>query len=467
MRGWLLLLGLVLAGVGVGLAPWEWLLSGALLLICLLHPTFSVAGLIISVTAQDSLQLFGFNLTQVLAVLAALRWLIWLAFHPADVWLNRTTLAWGIWLALLLLSASLSPYGWRVGLPELWRWGVAFLTWLIISTTTRSPWQLTLVVAAILIGPAINALIGLRQFWIGDGPPTFLIPGTPYTRAYGTIGQPNSFAGYLNTAWPIALALLSTAILQLIADLRERRWPAARTIALAAGPGLITMVLLAGLAASFSRGAWVGAACGAFTLAVLVVIRFVRQRCTQIGLIAAAIIGGMVVWVVLPEPIRQRLQSIGGAIGFFDPSSVVVTPANFAVVERMAQLWAGWQLWLSHPIIGVGPGAYNLGYAEVTSPPWLASRGHAHNYYLHVLAEVGLLGLVAYLGLLAMVIGDIRRGLHQTGGIVYAALFGICGMIAAVAGHNLFENLHVLHMSVSIAASWGVAAVLARPYKGI
>lgn len=72
----------------------------------------------------------------------------------------------------------------------------------------RRRWQLWALVACLLLAPAAEAALGLAQFVRGYGPPSFrLAAGLPFVRAYGTIGQPNSFAGYLNMAWPLALAL--------------------------------------------------------------------------------------------------------------------------------------------------------------------------------------------------------------------------------------------------------------------
>jgi O-antigen ligase len=170
---------------------------------------------------------------------------------------------------------------------------------------------------------------------------------------------------------------------------------------------------------------------------------------------------------LLPSALSTRLASIAGSLSLFDPRTVLVTPANFAVVERMAQVWAGWQMFVTHPLVGVGPGAYTAAYQQYALPPWFASRGHAHNYYLHMAAEAGVIGLLAYVGLLVAVVADLRvafvrvTGLHQR-----AILVGICGMIAAMVGHNLFENLHVLHLSVHMAAAWGLAIALVHTPEG-
>jgi O-antigen ligase len=228
---------------------------------------------------------------------------------------------------------------------------------------------------------------------------------------------------------------------------------------------LATGVLLAALGASFSRGAWLGAAAGLFGM-----LLGLGGRAAWFGALLALgaalflALGGA---QFLPEALAARLASMIRVFNFFDPSSVAVTPENFAVIERMAQLWAGWKMWLAHPLVGVGPGSYTLAYQEFTAGPWFASRGHAHNYYLHIAAEAGLVGLASYLALLGSVVADLRVGLRRAGSALQGtALLGICGMIAAMAGHNLFENLHVLHLSVQSAAAWGMAAALAQPPEG-
>ncbi len=72
----------------------------------------------------------------------------------------------------------------------------------------------------------------------------------------------------------------------------------------------------------------------------------------------------------------------------------------------MAQIQAGWRMVRAHPLTGVGPGNYTPAYGDVAVFPWYASRGHAHNYYLHIAAESGLIGLLAYLALLGGLIAQ-------------------------------------------------------------
>jgi len=127
----------------------------------------------------------------------------------------------------------------------------------------------------------------------------------------------------------------------------------------------------------------------------------------------------------------------------------------------MAQMQAGWRMFLAHPLTGVGPGSYTLAYPEFAVGTWYASRGHAHNYYLHMAAEAGIAGLLAYLALLAGLARQAIATLRSARGTFWRSVaIGCCGIIAAVAGHDLFENMHVLSMGVQLAAAWGLLTVI-------
>lgn len=456
---------LAAAGLLLAALPWAWLLLATLGLLPLLSPVFGLALLLLSVTAQDTIRLAGeLTLTQAAAPLALAGWGIWWLTRPARrLGLGRAAALWGIFLLTLLIATALSRYSSGEGMKELWRWGAAFLAWLIAATVVRRAWHVALVLACLVGAPLANALIGLGQSLSGDGPRAFrIVADLPFVRAYGTIGQPNSFAGYMNLGWPLALALAVGVSGQAIALLRQRPAAWRQGLALAAVGVLLwaaAAVLLAALGASFSRGAWLGAVVGLIGLLVSVGGRPALAGAALLCAAGAiALLGGA---QLLPATIASRLASITGALSFFDPSSVSVTPANFAVVERMAQIWAGWRMFLSSPLVGVGPGSYTLAFQEYTSAPWFASRGHAHNYYLHLAAEAGLLGLAAYLALIGGVVAELRAALRHTDApILRAALVGICGMIAALVGHNLFEHVHALHLSIQSAAAWGMATAL-------
>ena len=463
--------GELLAGIGLALA----------LALPLLSPAFGAYLAVLSVPVQELATLpGGLSYTQAAVLLAAAGWGLHLLVRrdAASEPLPRPMAAWLLLLLALLLSASLTPYSATEGLKETARWGGAFLIWLVAATSLRRRWQLYGLVACLLAAPAADAVIGLQQFVSGDGPPTFRIaPDLPYVRAYGTIGQPNSFAGYMNMAWPLALSVAAGATLGLWRDRRAGRRRLLLAL-LALGGWLLTAVLLAALLASFSRGAWLGAAAAALGLAAAasVVILAQDERAQRgdalarrrpslrrrtvialwslIGVAVSAVIA--LSWAgLLPQPLASRLASIGGSLSVFDAGAVEVTAENFAVVERMAHLQAGARMLQARPLTGVGAGNFSVAYPDFAVGTWYASRGHAHNYYLHIAAEAGLIGLAAYLALLgSLVLQGINALRTWNGTLPQCIAVGCCGIIAAVAAHNLFENLHVLNMGIQLAGVW-------------
>jgi O-antigen ligase len=94
------------------------------------------------------------------------------------------------------------------------------------------------------------------------------------------------------------------------------------------------------------------------------------------------------------------------------------------------------------------------------------SLGHAHNYYLNVAAETGLLGLFAYLLFWAAVSWQLAKSARRGPSAIQKALsLGALGVVAHVSVHNLVDNLWVHHLFVHVAIVLGLAQAraLAEP----
>lgn len=455
-------------GVFLALTPLDRLALSAgaalALVLALAHPVLAAGMTVLSVPVQELVVLpGGLSVTQAAVLLTLGSWV----FHtlaraeqhplPADL-----SLLWGGLLFALLLSASVTPYSRTEALRETLRWTVAAVVWMATATAITRRWHVIYLLACLLIAPAVCAGIGIAQFATGDGPPAFRIaPDLPHVRAYGTIGQPNSFAGYLNMAWPLAAALAIVMTGSAWRSGVQRRLTSAGRWALAAILWGTLGVILAALIASFSRGAWIGAAIGVLGMALSLGRRALP---VLLGLAATGVaVALLAIAGMLPEALVTRLASIWRSVAWFDAAAVTVTPENFAMVERMAHLQAGWEMFRSAPLFGVGPGNYSAAYPEFAVGAWYASRGHAHNYYLHMAAEAGIIGVLAYLALIGGVIRQALRALQcATSPLLYSTAVGGCGIIAAVAGHNLFENLHVLNFGIQLAVMWAVVGAIAR-----
>ncbi len=461
--------------------------AGALLILSLIDPIWALYAAVLAVPAQELVTLpGGLSLVQAALLLAAATWLLRILARP-ERWLlaGRVLIGLAALLFALALSTATTPYSQAEAAKETLRWSTVVLVYLLalnsIARSRLAHRKAAGLVACLLLAPAGNALFGLWQFVTGSGPQSFAIAGG-FVRAYGTIGMPNSFAGYMNMAWPLAVALALAAAWGGMLWLLPRRFAAQRpplhhVLPTLAAAGLAAVVLLGALVASLSRGSWLGAAAGAagMLLASLALVgRTARHHIWQwVGL--AAVAGVLLVFVgtmgLLPAALTQRASSIVGNLRLFDVRNVEVKPDTFAVVERMAQIQAAWAMYQEHPLTGVGPGNYTLAYEGkgdfYSRPyfydPWYGSRGHAHNYYIHIAAEAGTLGLLAYLLLLGLLVRQSYIALIGAKSWFWRGIAaGGCGIITGIAVHNLFENLHVLNMGVQLGAVWGLLAAIER-----
>ena len=318
----------------------------------------------------------------------------------------------------------------------------------VMLTVRRGQW-----VAAALVSAAVaQAILGLYQFIFRIGPDYFVILGR-FMRASGTFDQPNPFGGFLGLALPVALSLALWAGATFLRG-EGRRWVAGVWFAYYA---TATAIIAAGLLASWSRGAWLGAAVG-----VLVVLVLRSRRAAILSAVAALALGVVVLLGAfspdaLPQPVVERVQDVPAYFGLTDVLSQPVTDENFSVVERIAHWVAAQRMWAQSPWFGVGPGNYAVVYPAVRLPQWEEALGHAHNIYLNVLGESGLVGLAAYLALWIAVVVWLWRRAQATrqagtadGRWLAAVAVGGLGLVAHLSVHNLVDNLFVRGMVVYI-----------------
>jgi putative inorganic carbon (hco3(-)) transporter len=219
-----------------------------------------------------------------------------------------------------------------------------------------------------------------------------------------------------------------------------------------------------GLLASWSRGGWLGAVVG-----VAFVVIF-RSRHAMIlsavgGLLAIiALMMGMGNPNLLPAAIVRRLADLPAyfGVGLMEVVEQPVTDENFAVIERLAHWIAALRMLEISPWIGVGPGNYATVYPEVMLPRWQDPLGHAHNIYLNVLAESGLLGLATYLFLWIGAFAWIwqRQRSVPAGSWESALQIGVLGVLLHLSVHNFFDNLFVRGIYLHIAFWLAVVCVV-------
>jgi putative inorganic carbon (HCO3(-)) transporter len=145
-----------------------------------------------------------------------------------------------------------------------------------------------------------------------------------------------------------------------------------------------------------------------------------------------------------------------------DVASVEVNDANWAVIERMAHWQAAVGMFTDHPWLGVGIGNYPVAYPQYAVGRWRDPLGHAHNYYLNIAAEAGIVGLGAYLLLFGTCFVVAWRTIQHAQGYWRAVALGALGILVHLSVHNLFDNLFVHSMAVQLGLVLGLLFLAAK-----
>ena len=149
------------------------------------------------------------------------------------------------------------------------------------------------------------------------------------------------------------------------------------------------IVLLASLATivlTGSRGAFLG-------LLSIIFLIWIRTK-RKFALLVVSLLALVIIWTVMPEQYKGRYRTILTATsGEVDESS-----------QGRLNAWkAGMRMFFDRPILGVGAGAFGTAHAMSYSPErrsWLK----AHNTYVQLLAELGILGTIIFVILIYNVI---------------------------------------------------------------
>ena len=467
-RMWLLYIVLALAGAAVvNLLPLTLMLLGVLVGICLLLiPQTPICMLVIllvlsplrTLIATESSIALPLDIGQLLLITYVGVWLTHqLAHRRPIVTLRREPML----IATTFLIAALSTGAWFS--TSITDWLTEWLKWVIIalliwhlSQTQEASWRW--LVFAVLVSAVANAIVGLYIFFGGSGADHLSILRR-FFRAFGTFGQPNPFGGFMGIALPLALMGAVSQFQQIIISRREAAFLEWKRVLLLTAFCLTFALTFVALLASWSRGAWLG-----FAVSVCVMlVAFPKRIATGIALaiaLAAILVGA---WSVnlLPSSIVNRLTTaVTDLFTFADVREIEFNPTNYAVVERLAHWQAAAEMAQDHPIFGIGLGNYDVVYDEYRLINWEDPLGHAHNLYLNMLAEAGIVGLVAYLAFWLVVFKltwSLRR--HPDPYARNIAI-GLLGCWTYIATHSIFDYLFVNNLFLHIGVLLSIVAIL-------
>jgi len=172
---------------------------------------------------------------------------------------------------------------------------------------------------------------------------------------------------------------------------------------------IAAVMMVCSVMATGSRG-------GAVGMAAVLVTLVLRSKRRMPALAAIALIVGAV-WTLSPGAYRSRIATISSA-----------HERDLSVQSRMISWRAAREMFAEHPVVGIGAGNFMSAFIGRYGGSYSWART-AHNVFYQTAAELGVCGLVAFVGLLACVAVRstvlnarlVRAGLGDTIIAAYAA----------------------------------------------
>ncbi|HLI52435.1 MAG TPA: O-antigen ligase family protein, partial [Thermomicrobiaceae bacterium] len=254
---------------------------------------------------------------------------------------------------LLTMFISLrNAVSYSAAFTEIYRWVVTLFAFVLVLYCIRSRRALLAFPPVIALGVYFEVGSGTVQSIFKLGPSSFAVTQA-ISRAYGTFGKPNTYAGYLEMTGPLLIAVAiwslgrarnawkiyrEARIDGMEASSYERRALVGWT-AYTLWVGLAGLASLLGIALSFSRGAWLGILAGLAVMLLVSTRRFPIYRIGIVLLVAAFFASGAM--HSAPTALKDRYAQLVNQVHLFDSRDVMITPKNFAAVQRMDQWQAG------------------------------------------------------------------------------------------------------------------------------
>jgi O-antigen ligase len=279
---------------------------------------------------------------------------------------------------------------------------------------------------------AVMGIFALVQYFSG-GSSIYWIRRTE-VQAFGPFFNRDHFAGYMELFIALPVALIVTRYAQgemkMVYGIAAMFMGVAAVFTLSRG-GMISilaqMIFLAAMSLRHYRATTPEDEPGKARMAMAIT--------AVVSILGAIVIG--VIWIGA-EPVINRI-----ATG--DPNSSDLSKAQTFYSMR-GQIWEDtWRMIRHNPLMGVGLGAYETAYPIYARESGVQGiTAEAHNDYLQILADAGVVGVAAVLCFIILLFRAMARAIRSPDPLMAAiALGGGAGLFGLLV-HSLFDfNLHL------------------------
>jgi len=243
-------------------------------------------------------------------------------------------------------------------------------------------------------------------------------------RIYATFPTPNDFGCYLITIMPFVL-------MNLFRKFKYKRWNILNT-------GLF-LLLFSCLILTVSRGAW---------FAFIGTILFMSMWIHSLGIVF--LIVGIFILATQQFYFPVLKNRISSFFVFQDSSSQ----------DRMIMWTTAWNMFLAKPLVGLGLGTFMFNFPKYLNEVYIHGTPYAHNCYLQMASEIGSLGLVSFLAILAILFmrGVIILNKWEKSFNWYVLLASLAAVLGFCVQMTVDTNFYNLDLGVLLWLMIGVAA---------
>jgi O-antigen ligase len=325
-------------------------------------------------------------------------------------------------MLLLHMVSALSSFYPQESMTALQDWFVeGILLALLIANAIRTRAELQAAMFAIITAGAVMGAIAVAQQFLGPAEHPFLGFGQLDSqitddlghiqyRLSGPIGETNRYAQIMAVLLPIAAgcALVSRG-------LRSKCcW-------------LATLLISAAVALTFSRGAIV-----ALIMVIPVALAFGMLRVRHLAF--AGMAAGCLL-IAMPNYADRVFSIAEVAMEGIGLRSSGVRISDGAARGRVTEMKAAGLLFMENPILGAGPGLaphYYEQYARVVGGKVRPGTRRSHNLFLQLGGETGVVGLAAFLWVIALTLRGLDRTRKRTESSDRQLWGIVCGLELAV-----------------------------------
>ncbi len=280
------------------------------------------------------------------------------------------------------------------------------------------------------------AVFGLMQHFTWNGKYYWVIePSAPPTSPFGPFVNHNHFAGYMELILPLPVALVVTRAargeLALLYAFAAVMMGVANIVSLSRG-GMISLVAALVFVVALGFKPRNEARLGERKL-----LRFgLPAAVSRIGAAAVILLTiGAGVWWVGADPVIRRVEKSELTL-----NAPARDPRKESFFESRGWIWTDTVAMIrDNWVTGVGLGAFQTAYPIYSQQDGAVLIGQAHNDYLQIVADCGVLGAGLALWFIFLVARDTARALRHRDPQMAGTALGAAAGIFALLVHSLFD----------------------------